>query len=300
MEMRRSSSDEIMVLAAFGVGVRQKGKPVSMIKKHPLAAFFVLSYVLTWWASILYLVYPNPFPVFPYGPFLAALIVAGLTVGRGGVKELLSRLLKWRVGLRWYVLALLLPIILAVAAVYLDVLLGAVAPSSEQLASWPSLFLLFPLTLLIGGPLGEEPGWRGYALPRLQTGRSALSASLILGALIALWHLPLLLTAEEPVPPLAFFPEIIAGMVVISWVYNSTQGSVLMAALMHTSHNAIEGFFADMFSGADLRMLYWILAGVWVVAAVVVVIWAGPVDLSRKHSKQEASSVVPATTPRVP
>ena len=272
---------------------------MSLIKRHPLFAFFALAYALTWWASILYAVYPNPFPVFPYGPFLAALIVTGLAVGKDGVKELLSRLVKWRVGFRWYLVALLLPVALAVAAMYLDVLLGADAPSSEQLDSWPSLFVLFPLTLLIGGPLGEEPGWRGYALPRLQSGRSALLASLILGVLIALWHLPLLLTSEEPVPPGAFFPEIIAGMIVVSWVYNSTQGSVLMAALMHTSHNAIEEFFADMFSGADLQMLYWVLAAVWVVTAGAVVIWAGPANLSRKHGKREEPSAAPGTTPRV-
>ena len=147
----------------------------------------------------MYVVYPNPFPVFPYGPFLAAVIVLALTTGKTGVIGLLRRIVLWRVGLRWYAVALFLPV--ALAAVCLNVLvLGAPAPSLEELGGWPSLFVLFPLTLLIGGPLGEEPGWRGYVLPRLQTGRSALTASLILGALIALWHLTLLLTSEEPVP----------------------------------------------------------------------------------------------------
>jgi membrane protease YdiL (CAAX protease family) len=278
---------------------RGRERPISAIKRHPLIAFFVLAYALTWWASIIYAVYPNPFPVFPYGPFLAAVIVLALTTGKTGVKDLLRRIVLWRVGLRWYAVALLLPVALALAAVYLNVLLGASAPSLEELGSWPSLLVLFPLTLLIGGPLGEEPGWRGYALPRLQTGRSALTASLILGALIALWHLPLLLTSEEPVPAGAFFPEIIAGMIVVSWVYNNTQGSVLLAALIHTSHNAIEGFFGDMFSGGDLARLYWMLAGVWIVTAVVVIIVAGPADLSRKYGKQEEPSTVAASPPRV-
>ena len=75
-------------------------------------------------------------------------------------------------------------------------------------------------------------------------------------------------------------------MIVISWVYNNTQGSVLLAVLIHTSHNAIEDFFGGMFSGASLVTLYWLLAGVWVVAAIVVVIVAGPKHLSRKHRKQ--------------
>ena len=290
----------MMLQEGLAQRIAVRGVRMLIVKRHPLLAFFVLAYALTWWASILYAVHPNPFPVFPYGPFLAAIIVLWLTTGKSGVKALLRRIVLWRVGLRWYAVALLLPVALAFAAVYLNVvLLGAPAPSLEKLGSWPNLLVLFPLTLLVGGPLGEEPGWRGYALPRLQAGRSALLASLILGALIALWHLPLLLTSEEPLPPGAFFPEIIAGMVVISWVYNNTQGSVLLAVLLHTSHNAIEGFFADMFSGADLVTLYWMLAGVWVVTAVVVVVVAGPSDLSRKYRKQEESSMVAGAPARV-
>jgi membrane protease YdiL (CAAX protease family) len=274
----------------------------SVAKRHPLVTFFVLAYALTWWASIVYAFYPNPFPVFPYGPFLAAIITLGLTGGKGRIKALLRRIVMWRVGLRWYAIALFLPVGLALAAVYLNVLLGAPAPSLAEFGNWPGLLILFPLTLLIGGPLGEEPGWRGYALPRLQTGRYALAGSLILGALIALWHLPLLLTSEEPVPAGAFFPEIIAGMIVISWVYNNTQGSVLLAALIHTSHNAIEGFFGGMFSGADLTTLYWLLAGVWVLTAIAVVLVTGPVHLSRKYHKQEVtgSLSLPASVAEAP
>jgi preprotein translocase subunit SecG len=85
-------------------------------------------------------------------------------------------------------------------------------------------------------------------------------------------------------------------------VYNNTQGSVLLAALIHTSHNAIEGFFGGMFSGANLTTLYWLLAGVWVVTAIVVVLVAGSAHLSRKHDKQEVMEPlsVPASVADAP
>jgi hypothetical protein len=147
----------------------------------------VLAYALSWlawpvWASGLY---PNP--VFSFGPFLAALIVLALTNGKSGVVGLLRRMVRWRVGLRWYAVALLVPAGITIAATALNVLLGAQAPTSAELGGWTSLLPTFLFVLLIPGLGGawEEPGWRGFALPRLQSGRSALVASLILGVLIA-------------------------------------------------------------------------------------------------------------------
>ena len=118
-----------------------------------------------------------------------------ITRGKTGVVGLLRRMVRWRVGLRWYAVALLLPVAISLAAAVFNVLLGAQAPSSVELGSWMGLFSTFFLLLLVPGIGGawEEPGWRGYALPRLQVGRSTLFASLILGVLIVVWHLPLML-----------------------------------------------------------------------------------------------------------
>src|SRR5215218_971300 len=157
-------------------------------------------------------------------------------------------MVRWRVGLRWYAVVLLLPVALILVAVYMNVLLGASAPSAAELGQWPRLFLLFPLLLILDGPLGEEPGWRGFALPRLQVGYSALFASLILGAIWAFWHLPKLMmdSSFRPVPFVLFA---IAGAILFTWVYNSTNGSVLLTILFHGSVNAIGGtFFFSMFS----------------------------------------------------
>jgi membrane protease YdiL (CAAX protease family) len=171
----------------------------SVVKRRPLLTFFVLTYALSWlawplWASGLYPIAP----VFSFAPFLAALVVLAITQGKGGVGGLLRRMVRWRVGIRWYAVALLVPAGITVAAVVLNVLLGARAPSAADLGGWTNLLPGFAVALLIPGLGGawEEPGWRGFALPRLQSGRSALLAALILGVLVAGWHLPLMVVGD--------------------------------------------------------------------------------------------------------
>jgi membrane protease YdiL (CAAX protease family) len=264
---------------------------LSVVKRHPLITFFVLAFAFAWSMWLLIALYPNSAAYIPsatFGPLIAAFIVLALTRGKSGVKELLSRMVRWRVGLRWYAVALLLPLALVLVAVYANVLLfGASAPSAVELGQWPRLFLLFPLLLILDGPLGEEPGWRGFALPRLQVGYSALVASLILGSVWAFWHLPKLVM-DSTFRPVPFVLFAIAGSILFTWVYNSTNGSVLLTILFHASINAIQGaFFFSMFSGADLTSLWWLLAVVYWAAAIVVVVVAGPAHLSRKHRKQE-------------
>jgi uncharacterized protein len=224
---------------------------MALVKRHPVITFFLLAYALSWlgWPMWALGLYPNP--VFGFGPFLAALLVLAITNGKSGVGGLLRRMVRWRVGLGWYALALLLPVGLALGATVLNVMLGARAPSSVELGSWPSLLVIFALVLLVPGLGGawEEPGWRGYALPRLQTGRSALFASLILGVLIVGWHLPLMVVGQVHYSDVVL---IIAAVIVFNWVFNNARGSVLIIMLMHGSNNTISGsFFSPMFSGAD-------------------------------------------------
>jgi uncharacterized protein len=277
----------------------------SVVKQHPLIAFFVLTYALTWlawpmWASGLYPIAP----VFSFAPFLAALVVLAITHGKSGVGGLLRRMVRWRVGLRWYAAALLIPAGITIAAAVLNVLLGAPAPSSAELGSWTGLLPGFAIALLIPGLGGawEEPGWRGFALPRLQTGRSALFASLILGVLIAGWHLPLMFVGQVHYSDIV---TIMGAVIIFNWVFNNANGSVLIIMVMHAMNNAISGsFFFPMFSGADSVRQGWLLAAVWCAVAIVVVLWAGPAHLSRKHHKQEereeGAEVPGATSPTVP
>jgi membrane protease YdiL (CAAX protease family) len=264
-----------------------------VVKRHPLISFFVLAYALSWWAWILYAFDLSPLPVAPFGPFLAALVVLIITQGKSGVVGLLRRMVHWRVGLRWYAVVLL-PAGLALAATVLNVLLGAQAPSSAELGGWTSLFSTFAVFFLIPGLGGawEEPGWRGYALPRLQSGRSALFASLILWVLIAGWHLPLMVVGQVHWSDIVLM---LAGVIIYNWVFNSANGSVLIIMLMHAMNNTVSGnFFSPMFSGADSVRQSWMLAVVWCVVAIVVVMVAGPKHLSRKHPKQEEPSEISA------
>ena len=273
---------------------------MTLIRRHPLVAFFVLAYALSWWPSILYSLDLSPQPVAGFGPFLAALVVLALTSGKAGIGGLLRRMVRWRVGLRWYAVALLLPVAIALAAAVFNVLLGAQAPSSVELGGWTNLFSTFFILLLIPGLGGawEEPGWRGYALPRLQVGHSALFASLILWVVLMVWHLPLFIVGEIHWSDLVFF---LGYVIVFNWVFNNADGSVLIIMLMHAMNNTIGGsFFSPMFSGADSVRNAWLFAALWCAVAIVVVVVAGSAHLSHKRKKQEeATESRPTTAPAV-
>jgi CAAX protease family protein len=259
----------------------------TLVKRHPLTTFFILAYALSWWAWILYAFGLFPNPVASFGPFLAAIVVLALTEGKSGLLGLFRRMVRWRISPGWYVVALFLPAVLAAAAALLNVVLGAQRPSEAQLGGWPGIPGTFAIVLLIPGVGGawEEPGWRGYALPRLQNGRSALTAGLILAALITGWHLPLMIAGQIHYSDVVL---IIAAVIVFNWVFNNANGSVLIIMLMHAANNAVSGsFFSPMFTGADSVRQSWLLALVWVVVAVLVIAISGPTNLSRKYDKQE-------------
>jgi uncharacterized protein len=257
------------------------------MKRHPLTMFFILAYALSWWAWIPYAFGAFPNPVASFGPFLAAVVMLAVTEGKAGLVGLFRRMLRWRVAPGWYAVALLLPAVLAASAAALNVLLGAQPPSAAQLGAWTGIFSTFAIVLLVPGVGGawEEPGWRGYALPRLQSGRSALVAALILAALIAGWHLPLMVVGQVHYSDIVL---IFAGVIVLNWVFNNAKGSVLIIMLMHAANNAVAGsFFPPMFSGADSVRQSWLLALVWAIVAVLVIVISGPLNLSRKYHRQQ-------------
>ena len=274
---------------------------MSVVRRYPLIVFFVLAYVFSWWPWPLYAFGLSPSPIIAFGPFLAAILVLALTTGKGGVVTLLRRMVRWRVRPVWYAVALLLPVAISGGAALLNVVvLGASAPSPAELGAWSGLVPTFFLLLLVPGIGGawEEPGWRGYALPKLQGGHSALLASLILGVVWAFWHLPLMVIGQIHLSDPVF---IVAWTVVFTWVFNNTNGSVLIAMLMHNMHNVISGgYFSAMFSGADWVRQGWLLVALWCAVAAIVVVVNGPEHLSRKYTRQTLTPPEASTpTPRV-
>jgi membrane protease YdiL (CAAX protease family) len=168
------------------------------VREHRTAVFFGLTFLLSWWAWPFYLVGLAPTAFFPCGPLVAAIVVVGVTEGARGYRDWGARLVRWRVGWVWWVVAIGTPLaVLALASAANVAIWGAPAPVLTALP-WSSIALFAALRLVnpLDGPFGEEPGWRGYALPELQVRRSPLAAGLVLAPIVALWHLPLVTTGQ--------------------------------------------------------------------------------------------------------
>ena len=254
-----------------------------LMRRHPLVIFFLLAYGLTWAIQIPVaagVLEGSGWRAVTWVPAIAALLAAALTGGRGALRELGSRLVRWRVGWQWYLVVILGPAAfsLAVAGVY--TLLGGswseAAPPA--LLEGPLLFLpLFLLILTLTDGLGEELAWRGFALPRLLTRYNALVASLVLGVIWALWHLPLVWTEGNAMyqqPVWLLLVDITAKSVLFTWVFLHTRGSVLIAMLFHGATNLFL-VSPEVVSTGDFQVAVLAMVGKWVLVVVVILV-AGP------------------------
>jgi len=250
----------------------------SFIKRYPQAIFWAIAWATSFFGYYMSVLYPSDlWLLFILGPFLGGVLVTGFADGRGGLKTFFSRIVRWRVGIQWYAVALLLPLVLRLAAFGLNIVSGAKVATNIQWPSVSDLFLeSFVFSIIIA--IGEEPGFRGFALPRLLVGRPALAASLILGVLHTIWHLPLLIAGEES---LLIIPIILSGAILNTWLFNHTRGSVLMAMFLHASVDLWVGIFNPLFSGADAQTQYVWLVVVYAAMAVLLPILTGK-ELGRK------------------
>jgi membrane protease YdiL (CAAX protease family) len=254
-----------------------------LMKRHPLVTFFLLVFILTW---VVWVPRASGAPLGVLGqawtwiPAIAALLAAALTGGRGALRELGSRLVRWRVGWQWYVVVILGPAVfsLAVAGVY--TLFGGSWAEAAPPAILAGPLLLLPLFLAIltlTDGLGEELAWRGFALPRLLTRYNALVASVVLGVIWALWHLPLLWTEGNGMfhlPVWLLLLDLTAKSILFTWVFLHTRGSVLIAMLFHGATNLFL-VSPEVVSTGDFQVAVLAMVGKWVLVGIVLVV-AGP------------------------
>ena len=254
-----------------------------LLRRHEITAFFVLTFVLTWTAFIpWYAGNAEDIPWFTFGPFAAALILSASTGGWPAVRGLLAKIVHWRVGILWYLVALGLPVAIQLVAILLNPLFGSPAPMWSNI---PPLLDIIPMVLLFAvfsGPLGEEPGWRGFALPRLLSRYPALTASLILGVVWAAWHLPLLLVGDLTVYGTV---NAVLAAIVFTWVYQNTGGSVLVPILMHMSHQNSVRYLGKVFAEPDHTQQQWIAVAIWALVAVAIVALAGTARFGSRRDR---------------
>jgi uncharacterized protein len=259
--------------------------------RHDLALYFGLAYLLSRALWPLVILNPDSSPLLPFGPLIAAVIVSLWAGGKRGLWALVRQLGRWRVHPIWYVIALLGPVVMAALTALLAIAVGVPARQTGAYTDWQAIGSFFLSALILVG-LGEEVGWRGFALPRLQRRLDAIWAALVLGVLWALWHLPELIS--EPTgqrPPVQFVLWTLALSVIFSWLYNSTNSSLPIVIICHTAIDTAGRFMLPEFVGAGYQMVWWLMVALYVVVAIVVVVVAGPqslTDVRGRRNEQRA------------
>ena len=239
-------------------------------RRRDLPLYFVLAFLLSWWPWPLVAVNPDSSPMVPFGPLLAAVIAAALTGGLRELRQLFTRLGRWPSSPRWYLIALLIPVLITGLAAGLTVALGGTPTGLPSRPDTGAVIATFVSTLVLVG-LFEEVGWRGYALPRLQQKMAGLRAALLLGVIWALWHLPLLMSdpnRQRPVIP--FVILVVAQSVVLSWLYNSTRASLPLVIVSHATIDTVARFVLPQFIGSDYQLIWWCQAALWTGLALLV------------------------------
>lgn len=266
------------------------------IQKHPLVAFFIFAFAGTWLLELPMVLGRDGLGLFPYrvpmplyivlfllssflGPTLAALLVTNALEGKAGLRKFFRRYGQWKVGLPWYLFVIFgFPSLYIAAA---SIALHGI-PLADLRANWSTFFSAYLPALLIFPALitwGEEPGWRGFALTRLQERYHPLVSNLIVGFLHGLWHLPIFLLIAGPVASgpfdlVKFATNVLAIMsisIIWAWVFNNAKGSILIAVLLHASLNAAQAWMGSLIP--DYPQNAGIIAfGFYMVAALAVIL----------------------------
>jgi len=277
------------------------------MKQNPVVSYFVLAYALSWivWIPVALVVTSAEEPpewillltiLGIYGASAAGFIMTGIMDGRAGVRGLLGRVRVWRIGIQWYaVVFLIIPALLLVGVAIYGLQGNPVGPFVP--GELP-LLILAAIPAVFFGPLGEEFGWRGFALPRMQLRLSAFWTSIILGILHTFWHAPLFWIGGTTVSPDAvtlpavglFLSWVTIGTFFYTFVLNNTRGSMLLAILLHWSANTSRGIILGLFPALPESAQEQILLAAQIpgwIAVVVLLALFGPAHLSRKKPPQK-------------
>lgn len=266
------------------------------MRQHPIAAYFTLVFAITWALHMPMVLGRNGLAIFPYevpmglfvilfilgaiaGPTLSAFLVTSALDGKEGRRKLLRRYVQWRVGWPWYVLAFFgIPTIYIIAG---SIVLGRV-PLADLGANWTTFFSPYLVAVLIFPAFitwGEEPGWRGFALTRMQESYHPLLSGVTVGFMHSLWHLPVFLLISGPV---AFGPfdllefvrntaTSVAIAILWTWVFNRANRSILIAVLLHASLNASPGWVSILIPDFPMDAAGRIVLGFYFAAAVALI-----------------------------
>ena len=290
-----------------------------VMRRHPLLFFYLMTYAFAWLAWLPLILSQGGRPLSPlhrtliivlitdltlFVPTLSAFIMTNITEGKSGIGRLRRRYVLWRVGFWWYLFVLIgFPALILLSMLVLPGAIPAFrAPDPglviEYLVSYVLIFIL-------GGPLGEEPGWRGFALPRWQQRSGPLVGTLILGLLWGLWRLPLFLIPGYngagtsfvgiSIPFIEFVIGITALAVIVTWVFNNTRGSLLLVMLLIASFDtAFNTFVSRLFPSLPghapvFQSLYIVLI---VVALLIILATRGRLSYQRYQRETALSASV--------
>ena len=266
----------------------------AFIKQHPVLTYFTLTFIISW-GGVLILGAPYGMPttseqfeklwtvvVLPYflGPSVASLLLTGLVHGRAGFRELQSRLLRWRVGARWYAVALLTtPFLVTPLLLAFSLISPVFLPGIFTAADGVSLMLTGIVTGLFFGGLMEELGWTGFAVPTLQRRYGVVTTGLFVGILHGVWHFPVKILISGPLGLAPFLAVdlltavfgLTAHRMLMVWVYDRTGGSLLVTMLMHASLTASTLFIlAPSATGGNLVVFNLVAAiAAWVTVGAI-------------------------------
>ena len=255
---------------------------------------FTFSWIL-WFPGILQSrgVISTPLPLLlfviigSFGPFVSSFYLTYRKEAKPGVKRLWKRALNFKIPIKWLALIISLPLCITGISLYLKILFGGEKPDLQLMTNPIAILVAFLFCFFLGGSFGEEFGWRGYALDRLQQKWNALASSLILGFIWGLWHLPLFFAeglSQSYIPFWAFLIWTMSSSIFFTLFHNNTNGNILVALLFHTMGNLSYGALfpiVEMKHGGDQRGFIYFIILYAIISMIVVLIW-GYKKLSRK------------------